>query len=374
MLGWIKKMFGNTESKTQQNQKAGDGANQYQIGTVVMGTDEKRVREIVNEMLSQALAPYFAQARYSARERVNEFEDNLIQKMTKKNILDAFADPSFQIILMQTLKAAASTERPADHDMLSELLTQRFEKGNDRNTRTAIDFAVEIVDKISEEALVGLTVFHAIITVFPMTGNIMTGLDILNDLFGKILLENLPKGKEWLEHLDILKAVRIANFWPKTKLLEYYPNRVNGYACVGIEKNSENHNKALSKLIEVQLPPFILIEHVLNPNFVRLNISNKENDTATLSFPVPNFQEIQINLNQDQKNIIDEVYNLYNNDVNLKNDMITKFMSEWDKREHLRAIHEWWDDLKGSIEITSVGRVLANANAQRCDPNFPPLN
>jgi len=35
--------------------------------------------------------------------------------------LEAFADPSFQILLVEAQKATVSTERSADYDLLSEL-------------------------------------------------------------------------------------------------------------------------------------------------------------------------------------------------------------------------------------------------------------
>lgn len=43
--------------------------------------------------------------------------------------LEKFAEPSFQFLLTEAHKTAASTERKADYELLSELLVHRIQKG-----------------------------------------------------------------------------------------------------------------------------------------------------------------------------------------------------------------------------------------------------
>lgn len=106
--------------------------------------------------------------------------------------LKAFADPGFQLLLIDAQKSAAATERYVDYDLLSELLVHRIEKGNDRHIRTGIHRAVEIVEDISDEALLGLTVAHSLKFFVPIALDIKYALDILDDLFGKIMYAELP--------------------------------------------------------------------------------------------------------------------------------------------------------------------------------------
>ena len=116
-------------------QKAGDSSHQYQIQnlTIQQGIDEKRAREIYDEKYSIAKQDFTEEALRIANERVKELEDRLIPKMEAvKDGLKAFADPSFQLLLVDAQKAAAATERPVDYDLLSELLVHRIEMGNDR--------------------------------------------------------------------------------------------------------------------------------------------------------------------------------------------------------------------------------------------------
>ncbi|MDR1760846.1 MAG: hypothetical protein LBR55_00200, partial [Bacteroidales bacterium] len=223
-----------------------------------------------------------------------------------------------------------------------------------------------------------LTVFHAVSCFSPASGDILQGLNVLNDLFGKIIYGQLPTNNDWLDHLDILDTVRISSFGELKKIQQYYPEMLVGYVEVGIEKNTENYNKAVEILKNAGLPQNILIEHALNANFVRINLPNREqvNSLTLQQFINHNGQLLTrpIPLSEEQKNAIKSVYDLYKTDENMKNQNIGVLMEEWDKRPNLKILREWWDNIKTSFQITTVGSVLAHSNAQRCDKSLPSLN
>lgn len=365
--------------ENKQIQKAGENAQQLQANNMIvnLGIDEKRAREIYQEMNLQLKSDYTEEALRIANIRVKEFENKLLPKMEAvEGALESFADPSFQLLLVEAQKTAASTERPVDYDLLSELIIHRFQKGENRVARAGIHRAVEIVDDISDDALLGLTVYHAVTYFLPTSGNIYEGLNVLNDLFSKIIYENLPIGNDWLDHLDILDAIRIKSFSTLKKLQVFYSERLSGYIEVGIEKNSDNYNKANQLLIDAGLPQNILVEHELNSNYVRINTPNKEE----ISFPNLqiltniNSQKIILPLSETQINTIKSIFDLYKQDESIKQQNIKIFMEEWDKRTNLKKLKDWWDNISSSFQITSVGRVLAHSNAQRCDKNLPALN
>lgn len=364
-----------------QNQKAGDNSQQLQADKMIfnIGIDEKRAREIYQEMNLQLRSDYSQEALTIANTRVAEFENKLLPKMEAVDgALEAFADPSFQLLLVEAQKTAASTERPADYDLLAELLIHRFQKGGNRFIRAGISRAVEIVDEISDDALLGLTVFHSVSNFFPATGDINQGLDVLNELYGKIFYNTLPTGNEWLDHLDILDAIRVNSFGTLKKINQYYPEMLAGYIEVGIEKESENYTNAVELLKNVNLPQNLLVEHALNNNFIRLNLSGKNQiDSLTLHQQIViggNTIIVPIALTEEQKSTIKSIYDLYKIDENIKQNNIKIFMEEWDKRENLKTLREWWDTIGNSIQVTSVGKVLAHSNAQRCDKNLPSLD
>lgn len=364
-----------------QSQKGGDGSTNIQAQQMVvqLGIDEKRAREIYQEMNLQLKREYTEEALKIANSRVAEFENRLMPKMSQVDgALEAFADPSFQILLVEAQKTAACTERPADYDLLSELLIHRFQKGANRIARAGINLAVEIVDKVSDEALLGLTVRHAVGSFFPTSGDIDEGLDVLNDLFGKVLYGNLPSANEWLDHLDILNAVRLSPFSGLKKIEQYYPEQLSGYVDVGIEKNSESHSKAIEILKSNKLPVNILVEHALNDKFVRLSVPHvsRINEILLLvpAFIDGKFTHIPQTLSNEQTQALNSIYELYSKDNNIRQKNINSFMNEWNKRSNLKTLREWWDSISTNFTITSVGKVLAHSNAQRCDNSLPPLD
>lgn len=323
----------------RQTQKAGEGSQQIQADKMIVnvGIDEKRAREIYKEMNTQLRKDYSQEAFEIASSRVSEFENRLMPKMDAVDgAMEAFADPSFQLLLVEAQKTAASTERPADYDLLAELLIHRFQKGENRVTRAGISRAVEVVDEISDEALLGLTIFHAVSTFFPASGDINQGLNTLNDLFGKVIYGELPTGNEWLDHLDILDAVRINSIGNLKTIEQYYPEILGGYVEVGIEKDSENHKKGIELLRSNALPLNILIEHSLNSNFMRLNLPN-ENQISSLTLQQPTINNGQLvvitkPITENQINAIKEIYALDKKDNGIKQENIKQLMVEWDKQ------------------------------------------
>jgi len=364
-----------------QSQKGGDNSTNVQAQQMIVhiGIDEKRAREIYQEMNMQLRNDYTQEALTVANSRIKEFEDSLMPKMAQVDgALEAFADPSFQLLLIEAQKTAAATERPADYDLLSELLIHRFKKGENRIARAGISLAVDIVDKVADDALLGLTVMHAVDSFIPLTGDIHQGLDVLDNLFGKIIYSRLPIGQEWLDHLDILDAVRINPLGGLKKIGQYYTEVLSGYVDVGIEKNTENYNRAVEIVKKAGLPVDSLIEHAFNNDFVRIRACNRNgigeliiNVTSSYFGGVTHSQN---KLSKEQVDALESVYDLYSQDGEKKQKNIQLFIAEWDRRPNLKILREWWDNIGVSVTTTSVGKVLAHSNAQRCDKTLPPLN
>ena len=368
----------------KQTQEAGEGSQLIQAGTIniINGISESRAREIVDEKLKAVITEYSQEAYKVAEERIKHLSDDLIPKLVRDNLLESLSDPSIQILLTDAQKTAASTERDTDYALLSELLIHRVKKGNNRNIRTGVNQAVKIVDEITDEALLALTVFHSVEAFIPVATDIKPGLESLNRLFSKVIYATLPKDALWIDQLDVLNAIRINPFGGLKKIEQYYSERFAGYIDVGIEKDSDNHHKAIEILSNANLPHSILREHELRNGFIRLRVINI-NELDTISLQV--VREVEVDgkiiplpikqpLSDHQKQAINEVYSLYNTDEDLKKENIRTFMDIWNSFSYLNILREWWDSIQGSFAITSVGKVLAHANAQRCDPQLPDLN
>lgn len=366
---------------TRQSQKAGDGSSNFQAENMVVhaGIDERRAREVFQEMNLQLRKEYTQDALEMANKRISEFENSLMPKMERvEGALNAFADPGFQLQLLEAQKTAACSDRPADYDLLSELLIHRFQKGDNRNSRAGISLAIEIVDKVSDEALLGLTVAHAVATFVPLSGDVHQGLNNLNELSRKIIYGELPSGQEWLDHLDILNTIRLSSLGNMKKIQELYSNFLSGYVDVGIEKESEDYSKAIKIIDSNNLPRDLLVDHIFNDDFYRIPVTNRghiENLSLQKLVVEDGIQRsVSAPLTREQLNAVYSIYDLYSKDNGLKQNNINSLMSEWDKRPSLKALREWWDNISMALTITSVGKALAHSNAQRCENNLPPLD
>lgn len=364
----------------KQAQRAGDNSQLMQAGTINIynGIDEKRAREICAETYAVARRDFTADAYACANERVQQFEDSLLPKMQQiEGALSAFADPSFQFLLASAQRTAAATERDTDYDMLSELLVCRITKGQARKNRAGISRAVEIIDKIDDDALCALTVVHAVNKVTPLSGSCKSGLKVLADLFEKLMYMELPLGTDWIDHLDILDTVRINSVSSFKKIADYYPERLSGYSAAGICIDSENYKNASSILSEAGLNSSFLVPNELLDGYVKLPIVGKKeikNLTVTRNSVVNgNLIHRQSRINEKEIEALEAVWNLYNTDAEVKKVAVSAFMDEWDSYPSLKKLRIWWDSLPLAFDITHVGTVLAHTNARRCDKTIPEL-
>jgi hypothetical protein len=353
------------------SQKSGENSQQIQAEMVVVnnGISEQRVREIVNEKLTITLQGFTAEAMSTATERNNIFSRKLIDRMQEEQALSAFSDPAFQMLLLEAQKRAASTEREPDYELLSELMLHRFKKGVNRNVRAGISRAVEIVDQISDEALLGLTLIHAV-NFTPTAGKMSVGLDVLENLFKKLIYANLPTGTEWLDHLDILDAARISSIGGMIKIEEFWFEQFDGYVSKGVEKDSEKYNEILNILQSINLGKDCLTAHEHIENYVKIELFNKNVIKTITILSSASVATPHRSLTDNEIAALEKVYDLCSAKKIDKKILI----DEIEKRENLKKLREWWNKLTQSIQITSVGRVLAHSNAQRIDKRLPPLN
>lgn len=362
----------------KQIQKAGNNSQQIQAGTVIFGIDEKRVREIIDEKIYIVIKGLSEEASVTAVERIKKFEDNLISKIVKlEDGLKSFEDPNFQLNLIEAQKSAAGTECLADYDLLSELLIHRIKNGKNRENRTAIKKAIEIVGDISDEALIGLTLVNSVGRLKPTTGNILEGLDLLNEIYGKLMNDTIPTGSNWIDNLEILDTIRINQQIKFTDITTFMGKSVlTGYTDVGFKINSDAHRQAIEILSANNLSiSGNLVEHYLNPNYIRLNLLNVNSDNLTSAVLITDERVSVFNkLTDQQRHTVKSVYNLYEDNEEIKIRIMDSFKREWKLRANLNKLEEWWNKLPYYFDITSVGNALAYTNLKRYLPGLPPLD
>lgn len=368
---------------SKQSQNAGDNSTQMQAGTInnnyyttITGIDEERARMICQEEYAIARQNWTSEAIAIADNRVHQLENKLMPKMIAyDNTLKFFADPDFQFTLRQAQISAASSERESDYEILSELLLHRVEQGENRERRLGIHKAIEVVNQITDEALIGLAMVYVVSKFVPTSDDVNTGLSVLNELYGKLLsMQQLPSGNNWMEHLDLLSAIRIGTegFSKFKKLDEYIPSQLSKLLVSGIEANSASLEKIKTEFEQCGIPTKCLIPHPLKPNFMKLNVSaNIENIVLTTALPNGNI--LNTPLNKEQQRVMRDAIAILRRDESNDPSMRKKLMEEWDKYPNLKLVRKWWDNLSCYFTITPVGTALANAYVHSKEPNVPAL-
>ena len=342
----------------------------------IAGITEERCNTIFDERLPVALQDYSVETIYVAKDRTYKFRQKLVPRLGKEEKgFESFADPSFLLLLIEAQKAAASTDREADYDVLSELLAQRAKMGTDRSLHIGIHKAVDILPFISDSQLAGMTIQFCFIHIASSSNSIIETLSLLNEAYGKIIGEvDLPTGMDWLESLEAGGLVKNVN----SSLHHYMVSKdillstMGRFTATGIVKDSDNYIQAVNILKEVGLPDSIFLEHELNDHFVRL-----------LPMNVHDIDNIRINrvrdgvttssmLTETQKDGLKRIFDLYVGDYMIVEDFKNRFVAKYNEYPNLKKITTWWDaNTKMFFEQTIVGKILSNANANKCDARIP---
>ena len=238
--------------------------------------------------------------------------------------------------------------------MLSELLACHVLKGEDKKIDAGISHAIKIVDEIDNDALCALTIVCAFQFYFPVSSITKEGLDTMNNLFSKLMYQKLPSGMNWMDHLDILGALRMSSL-PLKKSEPFLVSKFQEYSCAGIKKDSDELKRANEILAMNKISSSIIIDNECLDGYVRLNISDI-NDVK------PQYKESIL-----------QVRNLYTKDKTIITTASNNFINMWDSYENLKLTRDWWDTIPYGFNVSYMGRVLAQTNAKRIDPTLPDL-
>lgn len=342
------------------------------------GLTEDKVTEIIDKKLEMLnTIQVFTQEAYNrAERRVKKLEEIVIPRIAKiDETLGVFADPSFQSVLNDAVKVAAQIDEVESYKLLSELLAHKVEKPNDKSVKMDVIYAIDVIDKITDEALQAITVFVALQSWMPASGIISQGLSTINNIYSKLIFSDLPTDDKWIDQLDILKVLRIQSFGRFPSLSELQKRLFSGYVVCGIPKNSEKLNEIYQLIDDCSIPRSCLIENELDSNYYRLPLVNINNITEMDYFDTNTpFIHGRIRLNEKQISNIKKIISYYENEGNKLQEISEKFNTKWNSFENLKKIGEWWTKLPCAFGLTSIGKVLAITNAQRIDSTLPKID
>ena len=349
----------------KHNQEAGDNSQQIIVeGDFHDNLTLAEATEVAELVAHKVVAEQFEKADALGLVRIGQLNDRILNRLESLDKLTAFADPAFMVLLRKAQIGAASSERDSDYDMLSELLAERVTRGDNRPIRAGIDRAVQVVDQLDTEALNALTVLQAASQFSPTSGILDQGLGILDALFAQFDMDGLPSGSEWIDHLDLLDAVRVSTLTSMKPFEEYYAEaHMIGYVSPGIPQAELEQMTDLAGLSTLRSA---VVDHELKPGYVRVALPKLEQLQTNLT-PFAHMIDVE-----QVVRVAREVFHLGEVDASLRPSFIQK-LSNFPRLEQLRT---WWDAIPYGVQATAVGRVLATANAKRCDVAgmLPPLD
>ncbi len=369
-------------SENKMIQKAGDGSQQVQAETVIIqnGISEERCRAIYSELSEKALADQTLEALAVANKKVQEFEERLLPRIQSlESNYSSFASPSFQLLIKKAQVTAACSDRELDYGLLTELIAHRINNKGNIKKKASIEKAVEIVDKIDDDALCGLTMFHAMNRYVPVSGNISEGLQAIDQLYSKCQYAELPSGQDWLDNLEILGAIRINQIGSLKKFEDYLCDSWEGYVCVGIKNDSQDYIDCCQLLQSVGLNVNSLINNELLDGYVRLPLMEKSSiEKLSLSVAISTSDSLlpiiqRVPLTQEQKKVLNQIYDKYS-----KEPIVEKVKKNFKEKIYslggINTACQWWNSIKSAFSITSIGSAIAQANAKRVDNTLPDID
>lgn len=370
-------------SESKMIQKAGDGSQQVQAETVIIqnGISEERCRAIYSELSEKALADQTSEALDVANKKVQEFEERLLPRIQSlESNYSSFASPSFQLLIKKAQVTAACSDRELDYGLLTELIAHRINNKGNIKKKASIEKAVEIVDKIDDDALCGLTMFHAMNRFVPVSGNISEGLQAIDQLYSKCQYTELPSGGEWLDNLEILGAIRINQIGSFNKFEDALCESWEGYVSVGIKKDSQDYSECCQLLQAVGLNVNSLIDNELLDGYVRLSLVEKSSiESLSVSVIISTGNSLLpitklVPLTQGQKNVLSQIYDKYSKDAQLVEQVKKNFKDKLYSFKSINTACQWWSSINGAFNITSIGSAIAQANAKRVDNTLPDID
>ena len=340
----------------RQSQKAGDGSNQVQVhGNIIIqqGITEERAHEIARQASWDAVAIFTHEALEIANARISELDQKVIERFAANDTLDAFVDPAFQHALQKAQVGAAVSDQESDLDLLVGLLESRVTSDRSRHLKASIGRAVELVDQLDGEALNALTVTYAFTEYGPSSPEIIPGLSVLDGLFADLSVTDLPRGKDWMDHLDVLGAIRIQSMSTLLPLAEILSRQLIGYVSPGVETSSlENPEQAYLPEVSNHLT---MVPHELLPGRSRAAYATKQHLRNTVeTYNGPH--------SADEYIASAAIHVGFGNVDPGATEALGREIAHFPNLHHLQ---EWWDQIPTAFDLNSVSKALAIANLKR---------
>jgi hypothetical protein len=208
----------NCPGRHEQDQEAGDNSEQQQAARDIINITQVGVsaadviaitRSETKRIIEEELTPA---AERIAHERLDQFEQKMIDRFAEDpQLRKAFADPDFQYSLRDASRATASNDDDHTEDLLVDLLSNRAMEGNRARLRLITSRAIQAADKLSIEALRGLTATWAVTTLGPSEPSALGYITACTGIATIVLGLGTETDHGWIEDLEALGLARTAS-------------------------------------------------------------------------------------------------------------------------------------------------------------------
>lgn len=344
------------EMPSSQRQIAGTNATQVQAQnvTIVNGITEQRAHEIAQSTARDVVTEFYAQGQDLANRRLDQFEIRLIEKLSAKDKLGAFADPGFQALLKRAQLQAAVSGKTSDYELLSQLLAERT-SGENRAHHLAVKKAIDSVESLENDTLTGLTVTWYVLSVLHYARTDL--MEAFESSLAELLQGGeLPSGSSWVDELATLGLVVATTSSVTTfkKIDQLWSGVYPTHFATPIP--ALEAADLVTKLRSIGLQNLIA-KHWLYPEQYMVSFIGRGDAESLITSiglddaSIPIAREILSSVPQTRDEAVIE---LFKERVSSNAPTLHKVM-------------DWWDEFsqRGHLRITNAGRVLAHVHANR---------
>lgn len=320
---------------------------------VVNGLSAADVVEITHTEISRVKEELTLVAQDTAEARIN----SLIEAVTdhfadRPELFKAFGEPDFQYSLKDAARAAASNDEEHTEQLLVDLLANRASEGNGARVRLATSQALLAADKLSKEALNGITALWAITYLRWEGEELSARLSQAEEVAQSLLVLGLPAEPSWIEDADALNLLRVQHAGSRTRrtYTEVLRAKVREHLQPGIHPAWDQD---LLDTVEKQVPGFteLLRPHPLKVN--HLMLPHKSIDEVRETLPAgtsPSWQWMMLvrkaGVGTESRRAVEAL------------DRILK------ERAAFSQIESWWNSVP-MTDFTVVGDVIGFVNGRR---------
>lgn len=295
-------------------------------------------------------------AKDTADARIASLVDRVTEHFgDKPSLFSAFAEPDFQYSLRDAGRAAASNDEEHTEQLLVDLLENRAAEGNGARVRLATSQALRAADKLSSEALSGLTAMWAVSALDIDSSHPIKKLAHSIHLAQRLVPIDLPSDPIWLRDCDALNLVRVQpqHLLSRKTYSEMIRPKIKNYLRPGIDLNA--NKESLAKVTSA-VPEFgtLLEDHPFKKGFLIFGGESRDNLISQLPSDLLRPPELDA--------LIDAIGFDQEDPEAIKG--LEQLMSQ---NKDLAQLVEWWNNLP-LADFSVVGEVIAFVNTRRLMP------